>query len=290
MFQGVYTALVTPFKNGKFSEKEFIALLQKQIDAKVSGVVPCGTTGESPTLSHDEHNYIIELTSQYCKGKIQTLAGTGSNSTIEAINTTLHAQKSGADAALIVTPYYNKPSQNGLYEHFKAIHDNTDIPIILYNIPGRCVVNISTDLLIKLAKLPRIIAVKDATADLVLPTIITKNIGGDFKQLSGEDASILPFYMAGGHGCISVTANIVPKLYVEIYNLWLKKDVLAAQKIQNQLVDLNQALFCETNPMPIKYAMNLLGLCSGELRLPLVTVSDAAKKQISAALQDLNLL
>jgi 4-hydroxy-tetrahydrodipicolinate synthase len=290
MFQGVYTALVTPFKDNKFSEEEFITLLQKQIDAKVSGVVPCGTTGESPTLSHDEHNYIIELTSQYCKGKIQTLAGTGSNSTIEAINTTLHAQKSGADAALIVTPYYNKPSQNGLYEHFKAIHDNTDIPIILYNIPGRCVVNISTDLLIKLAKLPRIVAIKDATADLVLPSIVTKNIGGDFKQLSGEDASILPFYMAGGDGCISVTANIVPKLYVEIYNLWLKQDVLAAQKIQNKLVDLNQALFCETNPMPIKYAMQLLGLCSGELRLPLVNVGELAQKQIADSLHALNLL
>ena len=290
MFKGVYTALVTPFKNNKFVEKEFIALLQRQIDAKVSGVVPCGTTGESPTLSHEEHNYIIELTSQYCKNKVQILAGTGSNSTIEAIHTTQHAQKAGATAALIVTPYYNKPSQQGLYEHFKAIHDNTDIPIILYNIPGRCVVNISLDLLEKLAKLPRIVGIKDATADLVLPTIVNDKISADFYQLSGEDASILPFYMAGGHGCISVTANIVPKLYVKIYNLWLQEKIIEAQRIQKQLVDLNQVLFCETNPTPVKYAMNLLDLCSAELRLPLVSVNDHSKKIILTALQGLKLL
>lgn len=290
MFKGVYTALITPLENNKFNEEVFVKLLDRQVKAGVSGVIPCGTTGESPTMSHDEHNHIIESCVNFCKGKIQVIAGTGSNSTDEAIATTQYAEKVGADAALIVTPYYNKPSARGIYEHFKAIHDNTNIPIILYNIPGRCIVNISMELLEKLAKLPRIVAIKDATANLVLPSLVRNKIGKDFYQLSGEDATMLAFNISGGHGCISVTSNIVPEKCVELQSSWFAGDIKRAQEIQDELVDLNQVLFCETNPVPVKYAAGLLGLCSGELRLPLVPVSDESKLKIKVALQELGLI
>ena len=290
MLQGIYTALITPFRDNKFSPADFKKLLDRQINAGVSGVVPCGTTGESPTLSHAEHNEITKLCVEYCAGKIQTIAGTGSNSTDEAIALTKHAEKYGADAALIVTPYYNKPSQEGLYQHFKAIHDNSNIPIVIYNIPGRCIVNVSLDLLEKLAKLPRVIAVKDATADLSLPSLVRDRIGTDFIQLSGEDATILPFYIAGGSGCISVTSNIVPELYVEMQNLWSQGNIKAAMAIQYQLTELNKLLFCETNPIPVKYAAHIMGLCSNELRLPLTEVKKEAQQQIKDALKKLNII
>lgn len=290
MFKGVYTALVTPLENNKFDEKSFIELLETQIKAGVSGVVPCGTTGESPTLSYEEHHYIIKLCIDYCKDKVQVLAGTGSNSTDEALATTQYAQECGADAALLVTPYYNKPSQQGLYEHFKKIHDNTDIPIILYNIPGRCMVNISMELLVELAKLSRIIGVKDATSDLTLPGLVRKELGEGFCQLSGEDATMLAFNIAGGHGCISVVANIVPKLCVEMQSAWFAGNIKKAQEIQEKLVEISQVLFCETNPVPVKYAASLVGLCSAELRLPLVLPGKESKDKIELALKNLNLI
>ncbi len=289
MFSGIYTALITPFKNGQFDESAFKNILDKQITAGVSGVVPCGTTGESPTLSHDEHNRVIELCVAHVAGKIQVIAGTGSNSTEEAIATTKHAEQVGADAALIVAPYYNKPTELGLFEHFKAIHDSSNIPIILYNIPGRSVINMSVALQAELAKLPRIVGVKDATGDLALPTKIAKTIGADFVQLSGEDATLLPFYVAGGHGCISVTANIVPELCVKLHQLWQAGQVKEAQHLQEQLVELNEYLFAETNPIPVKYAAAQIGLCFPEIRLPLTELGAQHRATLDQALKNLNL-
>ena len=290
MFKGVFTALITPFKDGKVDQSSFENLIERQIVAGVSGVVPSGTTGESPTLSHDEHNHVIESCVKKVAGRVKVIAGTGSNSTSEAVYTTKIAEKSGADAALIVSPYYNKPSQAGLYAHFKEIHDNTNIPIILYNIPGRCVVNIELDLLAELANLPRIIGVKDATGDLTLPSRVKDRVGADFIQLSGEDDSVLEFNKLGGSGCISVTANIVPDLCVALQNAFFDGDIATAEEITKKLSKLNQVLFCETNPTPVKYAAKLLNICTGDLRLPLVTISDESKRKVEEALKDLSLI
>lgn len=290
MFKGIYTALITPFKNDKLDIDAYEKIINRQIKAGVSGLVPSGTTGESPTLSHEEHNEIIRICAEIAKGKAQIIAGTGSNSTKEAIYMTKHAEIVGADAALIVTPYYNKPSVRGIYEHFKNIHDNTNIPIILYNIPGRVIVNISVDLMAELAKLPRIIGVKDATADLSLPSEIKNIIGKDFVQLSGEDSSAVAYNRAGGVGCISVTANITPELCVAQQNEFFANNIKAADLLTAKLAELNDALFCETNPMPVKYAAEKIGLCSGELRLPLVEISDASKIKIKTALKNLALI
>jgi len=290
MFQGVYTALITPFKNGAVDEVAYEGIINKQLDAGVSGMVPSGTTGESPTLSHEEHNKVVDLCVEMAKGKAQIIAGTGSNSTAEAIFMTKHAETAGADAALIVSPYYNKPSERGLFEHFKKIHDETNIPIILYNIPGRCIVNISVELMAELAKLPRIIGVKDATADLSLPGKIKDAIGSDFVQLSGEDATVIQYNQNGGHGCISVTSNIVPELCVAQQNAFFSGDLAKANELTEKLAELNDVLFCETNPMPAKYAAEQIGLCNGEMRLPLVEIAPESKEKVKNALRNLGLI
>ncbi len=290
MFKGTYTALITPFSNGKLDLNAYEKIINRQIEAGISGLVPSGTTGESPTLSHDEHNDVIRTCVELAKGKVKIIAGTGSNSTTEAIYMTKHAEKVGADAALIVAPYYNKPSQRGLYEHFKSIHDNTNIPIILYNIPGRSVVNIDLELMANLAKLPRIIGVKDATADLTLPQKIKNLIGNDFVQLSGEDGSAIEYNKQGGVGVISVTANIVPELCVAQQNAFFANDLTKADNITKKLAEINEVLFCETNPMPVKFAAELLGLCKGELRLPLIEVEGRSQEKIKRALENLALI
>jgi 4-hydroxy-tetrahydrodipicolinate synthase len=290
MFKGLYTALITPFKDGKIDIKSLENLLEKQIEARVSGVVIAGTTGESPTLSHDEHNDLLKISLDIVAKRIQVIAGTGSNSTAEALSLTKYAEEIKSDAALIVTPYYNKPTQRGLYEHFKVIHDATNIPIILYNIPGRSVVNMSIDLIKKLSLLPRIIGIKDATGDLSMPLKVKEAVGNKFIQVSGEDGTALEFNQAGGQGCISVTSNIIPELCVKQQNYFFNNDIENANKMKNKLVEINEVLFCETNPMPVKYAASLLGLCSSELRLPLVEIEESSKTKVRQALKNLSLI
>lgn len=290
MFKGSITALITPFANGKVDEAAFQAMVQRQIDAGAHGVVPCGTTGESPTLDHDEHMRVTELCLEVAKGKVSVIAGTGSNATEEAILLTRHAAKAGADAALVVTPYYNKPGQAALYAHYKAIHDAVDLPIVIYNIPGRCVIDMSVETMARLADLPNIVGVKDSTADLMRPTLTRRAIGPDFCQLSGEDGTAVGFLAQGGHGCISVTANIAPGPCAELQNAWMAGDLATVAAIQDRLVPVHQALFLEANPAPVKYAASLLGLCRNELRLPMIPVSEATEARVRAALTDAGLL
>jgi len=289
-FHSSITALITPFANGKLDEKRFQDFVAWQMAQGTNGLVPCGTTGESPTLSHDEHQRVVELCIEVAKGKIPVIAGCGSNSTAEAISLTKHAEKDGADAALHVTPYYNKPTQEGLYQHFKAIHDATGLPIFIYNIPGRSVVNMSVETQARLAELPRIVGVKDATADLTRPAKTKATCGADFIQLSGEDATALPFLAQGGVGCISVTSNIAPALCAQMQAAWAKGDLKTAEKINEQLMPLHEALFTETSPGPVKYAASLLGLCRYELRLPLVPIAKASEKAVEEALQKAGVL
>ncbi len=290
MFKGSFVALLTPFRDGAIDENAYCAFIEWQISQGTHGLVPCGTTGESPTLSHAEHMRVVELCVEIAKGRVPVIAGTGSNSTEEAILLTRHAKEAGADAALVITPYYNKPSQEGLYQHFKAIHDAVDFPIILYNVPGRCVVDISVATMARLAELPNILGVKDATADLARPSATRQAIGPDFCQLSGEDATVLAFLGEGGHGCISVTANVAPKLLAEMHEAWMGGDYATARKIQDRLVPVHETLFVESNPCPVKYAASLQGHCSGELRLPLVEVSQANKERIRKMLESTGLL
>ena len=289
-FHGSCVALITPFKNGKLDEAAFQKLCAWQIEQGTNALVPCGTTGESPTLSHAEHNRVTELCIEVARGKVPVIAGTGSNSTAEAIALTQHAAKAGADAVLSVAPYYNKPTQEGLYQHFKAIHDAAEIPIIVYNIPPRSVVDISVDTFARLAKLPRIVGVKDATMDLARPLRMRLALGPDFIQLSGEDATAVPLLAQGGHGCISVTANVAPKLLAEMHGAWRAGDFPSVQKINDRLLPVHDAMFVETSPAPVKYAASLLGLCAPDLRLPMVPPSDAAKTRIRQALEKAGLL
>jgi 4-hydroxy-tetrahydrodipicolinate synthase len=284
MFQGSITALITPFRNGDVDETAFQKFVDWQVKQGTKALVPCGTTGESPTLSHEEHMRVVELCIEAAGRRVPVIAGTGSNSTAEAIQLTRHAEKAGADAALVVTPYYNKPTQEGLYQHFKAVHDAADLPIVIYNIPGRCVIDMSVDTMARLAKLPRIVGVKDATADLARPLATRLAIGAKFCQLSGEDATALPFLAQGGHGCISVTSNIAPKLCAEMHEAWARSDVKSAMAINETLMPLHQALFCETSPGPVKYAASLLGFCSAETRLPLAEIAEASKERVKRAL------
>jgi 4-hydroxy-tetrahydrodipicolinate synthase len=284
MFKGSIVALITPFRDGRVDEKAFAALIDWQIAEGTNGLVPCGTTGESPTLSHEEHMAVIGLCVKAAKGRVPVIAGTGSNSTEEAVMLTRHAKEAGAAAALVVTPYYNKPTQEGLYRHYKAIHDAVDIPILIYNIPGRSVVDMSVATMARLAELKNIVGVKDATNDLVRPVRTRLAIGRDFCQLSGEDATVVPFLAQGGVGCISVTANIAPRLCAELHRAWAKGDLAKVSEINDKLIPVHDAMFVETNPMPVKYAASLLGLCTGELRLPLVEVTDATKERVKAAL------
>ena len=289
MFKGSITALITPLKNGKVDEKAFQDFVEWQINQGSHGLVPCGTTGESPTLTHEEHERVIDLCIEAANGKVPVIAGTGSNSTDEAISLTKFSKEVGADAALVVTPYYNKPTQEGLYHHFKAINDSCDLPIIIYNIPGRSVVDINIETLKKLAKLKNIIGVKDSSNDLARPLLTTKSIGKNFCQVSGEDATVVPFLSQGGHGCISVTANIAPKMCSDLHNAWQKGNFRRVQYLNSFLFPLHNALFLETSPGPIKYAASLLKICSSELRLPLVSVAPSTKKEIKSVLNKLKI-
>ncbi|HVZ54507.1 MAG TPA: 4-hydroxy-tetrahydrodipicolinate synthase [Pseudolabrys sp.] len=287
-FRGSFTALVTPFKSGAVDEKAFRALVDWQIEEGTNGLVPVGTTGESPTLSHDEHKQVVEWcvdqARDRAKGRVPVIAGAGSNSTAEAIDFAKHAEKAGADAVLIVTPYYNKPTQEGLYQHFKAINDAIGIPIIIYNIPARSVIDMSVDTMKRLYELKNIAGVKDATANMVRVSQQRAAIGPDFNQLSGEDGTCLGFMAHGGHGCISVTSNVAPRLCAEFQSACLKGDYAAALTLQDKLMPLHQNLFVETNPSPAKYALALLGKMADEVRLPMVPLSEASKAKVREAM------
>lgn len=289
MFKGSYTALVTPFKGGALDEEALRRFVDWQIAEGTHGLVPVGTTGESPTLSHDEHKRVVEITIEVARGRVPVIAGAGSNSTAEAIDFARHARKAGADGILVVTPYYNKPTQEGLYQHFKAINDAVDVPIVIYNIPGRSIVDMSVDTMARLYELKNIVGVKDATANLARCSQQRLAMGPDFIQLSGEDATALGFMAHGGHGCISVASNVAPRLCAEFQNACLKGDYATALKLQDKLMVLHDVLFIETNPSPVKYAASRLGLCSAETRLPLVPLTEATKKAVDAALAKLGL-
>lgn len=283
-FRGSFTALVTPFKNGAVDEAAFRDLVDWQIAEGTNGLVPVGTTGESPTLSHDEHKAVVEWCIDQAKGRVPVIAGAGSNSTAEAVGLAQHADKAGADAVLVVTPYYNKPTQEGLYQHFKAINDAIGIPIIIYNIPGRSVIDMSVETMKRLYDLKNISGVKDATANMVRVSQQRAALGDGFNQLSGEDGTCLGFMAHGGHGCISVTSNVAPRLCAEFQSACLKGDFAAALALQDKLMPLHQHLFVETNPSPTKYALSLLGKLSDEVRLPMVPLSDASKATVRAAM------
>jgi 4-hydroxy-tetrahydrodipicolinate synthase len=284
MFKGSITALITPFKDGDIDWAAFDALVERQIEDGSHGVVPCGTTGESPTLSHDEHKKIVERTVQIVAGRIHVIAGTGSNSTREAIELTTHAKNAGANAALVVTPYYNKPTQDGLYAHYKTLAEAVSIPIIIYNIPGRSVVDMSVDTMARLSEIKNIVGVKDATADLARPLVLRNKVGGDFCQLSGEDATATAFLAQGGHGCISVTSNVAPALCAKMHNAWEQGDLATMAECRDALGPLHKALFIESSPAPVKYAISALGLCRDEVRLPLVKATENCRKAVDEAL------
>jgi 4-hydroxy-tetrahydrodipicolinate synthase len=290
MFEGSFVALITPFRDQALDEQAFLAFVDWQVEQGTEGLVPVGTTGESPTLSHDEHKRVVELCIEAAAGRVPVVAGTGSNSTAEAIELTKHAKEAGADAALVVTPYYNKPTQAGLYAHYKAINDAVDLPILIYNIPPRSVVDMTVETMAKLAKLPNIVGVKDATQDLVRPLKTRLAIGPDFCQLSGEDATALALMVQGGHGCISVTGNVAPRLCADMHRAWRDGDSAGAMAVNERLLPLHDALFCEASPGPVKYAASLLGLCTAETRLPLCEIADASKTKVKSALQGLQLL
>ncbi|HWP25555.1 MAG TPA: 4-hydroxy-tetrahydrodipicolinate synthase [Xanthobacteraceae bacterium] len=283
-FRGSFTALVTPFKNGSVDEKAFRDLVEWQIAEGTNGLVPVGTTGESPTLSHEEHKEVVRWCVDQARGRVPVIAGAGSNSTREAIELSQHAESVGADAVLIVTPYYNKPTQEGLYQHFKAINDAIGIPIIIYNIPARSVIDMSVETMKRLYELKNIAGVKDATANVVRVSQQRAAMGEDFNQLSGEDASALGFMAHGGHGCISVTSNVAPRLCAEFQGACLKGDFGAALKLQDKLMPLHTALFIETNPAPAKYALSVLGKCAETVRLPMVPVSDKTRAAVREAM------
>ena len=289
-FQGSITALITPFKNGEVDAKTFQRLVEWQIDQGTHGLVPVGTTGESPTLNHEEHKRVIELCIEAAAGRVLVIAGTGSNSTSEAIALTRFAKEAGADGALVVTPYYNKPTQEGLYLHYKAINDAVDIPIIIYNIPGRSIVDMSVETMTRLFKLPNVAGLKDATANMSRVSQQRAAMGTAFVQLSGEDATALGFNAHGGQGCISVTANIAPALCSEFQLACLGSNFKRALEIQDRLMPLHDALFVESNPGPVKYAAEKLGLCSGETRLPLAPLAPASKAKIDAAIAQVGLV
>lgn len=290
MFHGSITALVTPFKNGEIDWDAFDNLVERQIANGTHGVVPCGTTGESPTLTHDEHKHILQRCVNVVKGRVPVIAGTGSNSTREAVDMTIFAKQIGVDAALIVTPYYNKPTQEGLYAHYHTIADATDIPIIIYNIPGRSVVDMSPEIMGRLSRIAHIIGVKDATADLSRVKKQREHCGEDFCQLSGEDATAYEFLEQGGVGCISVTSNIAPKLCAAMHEAWMEGNKEKAKAIHDQLMPLHTALFSETSPQPAKYALSKLGLCTDEVRLPLIRASEKARQAVDDALEKTGLL
>ncbi len=293
MFKGSNVALITPFKNNGLDEEAYIKLIHFHIDNGTNGLVPAGTTGESPTLSHDEHQRVIDLCIKQSNGKIPVIAGTGSNSTEEAISLTTHAEKAGANGALIVTPYYNKPTQEGLYQHYKAINDKCGIPIIIYNIPGRSVIDMSVDTMARLYELKNIVGVKDATGDLDRVNQTLEKMGKDFIQLTGNDDNAFEFNKRGGVGTISVTANIAPKLCSD-FQKFSKSDtdneMKEAERLDKILQPVHHSMFVESNPSPVKYAAKLLGLCDDNVRLPLVKVTDTTKEIVKKALQSAKLI
>ena len=293
MFKGSNVALVTPFKNDKLDDETYIKLIHFHIKNGTNGLVPAGTTGESPTLSHDEHERVIELCVKESAGKLPVFAGTGSNSTEEAISLTSHAEKIGANGALIVTPYYNKPTQEGLYQHYKSINDKCGIPIIIYNIPGRSVIDMSVDTMARLYELKNIIGVKDATGDLNRVDQTLKKMGKDFMQLTGNDDNALEFNKRGGVGAISVTANIAPKLCSDFQKLSImsdEKSISEAERLDKILQPVHHSMFIESNPSPVKYAAKLLNLCDDNVRLPLVKITDPTKEMIKKALLSAKLI
>ena len=290
IYKGSFCALITPFLDNRLDEDVFQKFIDWQISEGTLGLVPCGTTGESPTLSHNEHEKIIALTIEVSNGRVPVMAGTGSNSTEEAINLTRYAKNAGADSALIVMPYYNKPTQEGMYAHFKAINDAVDLPLFIYNIPGRSVVDMSVETMVKLSKLENIIGVKDASNDPIRPTLLKNALDGKkFIQLSGEDPSQLPFMAAGGDGIISVTANVAPSLMAKFHKLWNDGKVLEARTLQEKMMPLHTSLFLESNPAPVKYAASLRGIGNSSVRLPLVEVTNQTKDAVTSALETLNL-
>src|SRR5271163_756749 len=283
-FHGSMPALVTPFKDGKIDEQAYRALIDWQINSGSHGLVPVGTTGESPTLTHEEHRRAVDICVDEARGRVPVIAGAGSNNTAEAIEFARHAEESGADAVLVVTPYYNKPTQEGLYQHFKAVNDAIGIPIIIYNIPARSVIDMSVDTMKRLYELTNIAGVKDATANMVRVSQQRAELGPEFTQLSGEDATALGFMAHGGHGCISVTSNVAPRLCAEFQGACLRGDYAAALELQDKLMPLHQNLFIETNPSPAKYALSVLGKCAETVRLPMVTLSDKSKTAVRGAM------
>lgn len=290
LFHSSYTALLTPFKDNKVDYSSYKELIDFQINNGTHGLVPVGTTGESPTLSHDEHKKLIEVCIEQSNGRVPVIAGAGSNSTSEAVDFVKHACSAGADGLLVVTPYYNKPTQSGLLAHYNELIKHTSKPIIIYDIPGRSVIQMTDETMAKLAQNQFIVGVKDATADLTRPTRLQNIIGDNFIQLSGEDGTALAYLAAGGHGCISVTANIAPNLLSRMHNAWKQGDINTAQEINKKLMPLHDALFCETSPGPLKYAASLLGICSSDARLPIVEIEEDSKLKVKDALKKTGLI
>jgi 4-hydroxy-tetrahydrodipicolinate synthase len=283
-FRGSFTAIVTPFRNGELDERAFRSLIDWQIAEGTNGLVPVGTTGESPTLSHEEHKRVVKWSVEQANGRVPVVAGAGSNSTREAIEFAQHAEQAGAAAVLIVTPYYNKPTQQGLYAHFKAINDAIGIPIIIYNIPSRSVIDMSVDTMKRLFELDNIAGVKDATANVVRVSQQRAAFGQGFNQLSGEDATVLGFMAHGGHGCISVTSNVAPRLCADFQDACLRGDYRTALRYHDKLMPLHAALFIETNPAPVKYALAVLGKCAETVRLPMVALAEPSKAAVRQAM------
>ncbi|MDC1296369.1 4-hydroxy-tetrahydrodipicolinate synthase [Pseudomonadota bacterium] len=290
LFHSSYTALLTPFKDNKVDYSSYRELIDFQINNGTHGLVPVGTTGESPTLSHDEHKKLIEVCIEQSNGRVPVIAGAGSNSTSEAVDFVKHACSAGADGLLVVTPYYNKPTQSGLLAHYNELIKHTSKPIIIYDIPGRSVIQMTDETMAKLAQDQFIVGVKDATADLTRPTRLQNVISDDFIQLSGEDGTALAYLAAGGHGCISVTANIAPNLLSRMHNAWKQGDINTAQEINKKLMPLHDALFCETSPGPLKYAASLLGICSSDARLPIVEIEEDSKLKVKNALKQTGMI
>jgi 4-hydroxy-tetrahydrodipicolinate synthase len=291
MFHGSMTALVTTMReDGAVDEEAFKRFVDWQIAQGTQGLIPVGTTGESPTLSHDEHRRVVEIAIKAAGGRVPVIAGAGSNSTAEAISLARHAKSAGADAVLVVTPYYNKPTQDGLFAHYSAIADAVDIPLIIYNIPGRSVIDMSVETMARLARHKTIVGVKDATANLTRPLHTSRACGEDFVQLSGEDHTVVSYLAAGGHGCISVTANVAPRLCAELHAAWARGDAAGAMAIQARLVPLHDAMFAESNPGPVKYALSRLGFGANAVRLPLVTISAATAAKVDAAMREVGLI
>ena len=285
------TALITPFENGSLDVNSFKKIVNHQIENGTDGLIPVGTTGESPTLSHDEHQKVVEVCIQESSGRVPIIAGAGSNSTKEASKLASHAGKAGADAVLVVTPYYNKPTQSGLYSHFMSVADAAKIPLIVYDIPGRSIVPVHDNTLVKLCENHELISgIKDATADISRPPRLLRLIGSGFSQLSGEDATALPYLAAGGHGCISVSSNIAPKLLAEMHDAWNNSNYNKAFENHLKLINLHDAMFCESSPGPVKFAAEKLGLCKSEARLPIVEIEDTSKSRVIIALKECNLL